>query len=158
MFKNLLLTSLLLFGFIGVIYPSRKENTKIFDYCYSLEKIISSNSIQTSDFLSFKIKSISQDIAKFGISRTKGDLIKKIIDKYKTSKNSFILNSFPNDLYCLSGYWIEKFKPGTFESIIYEKNKKTINEFKDYKDEVDGLLNDINSEYKIIEKELNSIF
>ena len=158
MLKNLLLTSILLFGFIGVIYPSRKENTKIFDYCYSLEKIISSNSIQTGGVLSFKIKSISQDIAKLGISKTRGDLIKKIIDQYKTSKNSVILNSFPNDLYCLSGYWIEKFKPGTFESIFYEKSKKTINEFKDYKDEVDGLLNDINSEYKIIKKELKSIF
>ena len=158
MFKNLLLTSILLFGFTGFIYPSRKENTKIFDYCYSLEKIISSNSIETRGFLSLRIKSISQDIAKLGVSKTRGDLIKKMIDQYKTSKNSVILNIFPNDLYCLSGYWIEKFKPGTFESIFYENSKKTINEFKEYKDEVDGLLNDINSDYEIIKKELKSIF
>ena len=44
--------------------------------------------------------------------------------------------------------------------IFIEKNKskKVINEFKDLKDEVDGLLNEINSEYKFIKKEFKSLF
>ena len=56
------------------------------------------------------------------------------------------------------GYWIEKVKPGTFESIFYSKIKKEINEFKDLKDQVDGVLNEINSEYKLIKKEFKSLF
>ena len=46
----------------------------------------------------------------------------------------------------------------SFESIFFSKSKEAINEFKDLKDGVDVLLNDINSEYKIIKKELNSYF
>ena len=38
MFKNLLFTSSLLLNLIGIIYPSKKQDTKLFDYCYSLEK------------------------------------------------------------------------------------------------------------------------
>ena len=82
-----------------------------------------------------------------------------MIDKYKTSKNSPIINIVPNEVYCLAGYWTENVKPGTFESIIYKKSKKVINELKDLKDiedEVNGLLNNINSEYKSIKKELNN--
>ena len=127
------------------IYPIKKENTKLFNYCYSLEKILSRNSIQKRRNVSLKVKSISKDIEKFGISKTRGRLINKMIDLYKTSKDSRMIKIIPNKLYCFSGYWIEKINPGTFESILYLKSKKVINEFKDLKDEVDGILNDINS-------------
>ena len=40
MFKKFLFTSFLLLSSIITIYPSKKENTNFFDYCYSLEKII----------------------------------------------------------------------------------------------------------------------
>ena len=81
MFKNLLLSSFLLLTLISIIYPTKKENTKILDYCYSLEKILSRNSIQKRKNVSLKVKSISKDIAKFGISKTRGRLINKKIDQ-----------------------------------------------------------------------------
>jgi hypothetical protein len=158
MFKNLIFSSFLLFTLIGIIYPTKKENTKLFNYCYSLEKILSRNSIQKRKNVSLKVKSISKDIAKFGISKTRGRLINKMIDQYKTSKDSRMIKLIPNNLYCFSGYWIEKVKPGTFESIFYSKIKKEINEFIDLKDQVDGVLNEINSEYKLIKKEFKSLF
>ena len=158
MFKNLLLSSLLLLTLIGIIYPTKKENTKPFDYCFSLEKLLSRNSILKRKNISMKVKSISKDVANFGVSKTRGGLINKMIDQYKISKDSRIIKLIPNKLYCFSGYWIEKVKPGTFESIFYSKSKKAIYEFKDLKDEVDGILNEINSEYKSIEKEFKSLF
>ena len=102
--------------------------------------------------------SISKDILKFGVSKTRGLLINKMIDQYKISKNSKIINIVPNKMYCYLGYWIENANPGTFESIFFSKSKKAIDEFRDLKDEVDGIFNDINSEYKVIKKELNSLF
>ena len=152
MVKKLFFTSFLLLSLISIIYPSQKENTKLFDYCYSLEKILSRNSIQKTRNVSPKVKAISKDISKFGTSKTRGNLINMMIDKYKTSKNSQIIKLIPNKIYCYGGYWIEKVNPGSFESIIYAKNKKVINEFKDFKDKVDGVLNDINSQYKVIKK------
>ena len=158
MFKNLFLSFFLLFILICIIYPTKKENTKLLDYCYSLEKIISRNSIQKRKNVSLEVESISNDIAKFGVSKTRGGLINKIINQYKTSKDSLMIKLIPNNLYCLSGYWIEKVNPGTFESIFYSKSKKAIYEFKELKDEVDGVLNEINSEYKSIKKEFKSFF
>ena len=158
MFKKLLFTSFLLISIIGVYYPSKKENTKPFDYCYSLEKIFSRNSIQKRKYITEKFKSLTRDISKFGVSKTRGFLINEIINQYKTSRNSFILNAIPNKIYCLSGYWVEKIIPGTFESVIYDKSSKTINEFKELKEEVDGMINNFNSEYQNIKKEFNSIF
>ena len=155
MSNKLVLTFFLLFSLTFVIYPTKKENTKLFDYCYSLEKILSKNSIQKRKNVSLNIKSIAKDIVKYGVSKTKGSLINKMIDQYKTSKNSQIIKLIPNKIYCYAGYWIEKANPGVFESIFYEKSKKEINEFKD---ELDGILNDINSEYKVIKKEFNSLF
>ena len=158
MFKNLIFSSFLLCTLIGIIYPTKKENTKLFNYCYSLEKILSRNSIQKRKNVSLKVKSISKDIAKFGISKTRGRLINKIIDQYKPSKDSRMIKLIPNNLYCFSGFWIEKVKPGTFESILYSKSKKEINKFIDLKDEVDEVINEINSEYKFIKKEFKSLF
>ena len=158
MFKNLILFPFLLITLIGIIYPTKKENTKLFDYCYSLEKILSSNSIQKRKNLSLKVKSISKDIAKVGVSKTRGVLINKMIDQYKTTKDLQIIKLIPNNLYCFLGYWIERVKPGTFESIFYSEIKKEINEFIDLKDQVNGVLNEINSEYKLIKKEFKILF
>ena len=158
MIKKLFLTSFLLISIIGVYYPSKRENTRIFDYCYSLEKILSRNSIKKRKNISEKVKSLTRDISRFGVNKTKGSLINKMITQYKTSKNSFILNVIPNKVYCFSGYWIEKVMPGKFESFIFYKSKKTINEFKELKEEVNGMINNFNSEYQNIKKEFNSIF
>ena len=158
MFRKLFLTSFLLISMIGVYYPSRKENTRIFDYCYSLEKILIRNSIRKRKNISEKIQSLSRDISRFGVNKTRGSLINKMINQYKTSKNSLILNIIPNKIYCFSGYWVEKVMPGKFESVIYNKSKKKINELREFKEEVDGLINNFNSEYNNFRKELNSIF
>ena len=158
MFRKLLLTSFLLLSSISIIYPAKKENTKLFDYCYSLEKILSRNSILKRKNISIKFKSISKDIAKFGVNKTRGVFINKMIDQYKTSNNSQIIKLAPNNLFCYAGYWIEKINPGTFEAIFFAKSKKAINEFKDLKDEVDEILNDIDYEYKSLKKEFNSLF
>jgi len=52
MLKKFLLTSFLLLISLITIYPSRKENTNFLDYCYSLEKIISRNTIEKKKNLS----------------------------------------------------------------------------------------------------------
>ena len=152
MFKKLLFTSLLFILMIGVYYPSNNENTKLFDYCYSLEKILARNSIKKRKNLSEKIKSLSRDISRFGVNKTRGSLMNKMINQYKTSKNSLILNIIPNKMYCFTGYWVEIIMPGKFESVIYNKGKKKINEIREFKEEVDGLMNYFNSEYKKIRK------
>ena len=158
MFKNLLLTFLLLFSSFITIYPSKKENTNLFDYCYSFEKILSRNSVEKSKNLSKNFKPFAKDITLFGTNKTKGALANKIINKYKTSKKLFIINFVPNQIYCLGGYWIEEVNPGTFKSIFYEKSKQKINEYKDIKKGVDEFIKDINSEYKSIKKDINDLF
>ena len=158
MFKKIFFISFLLFSTIGICYPSRRENTGIFDYCYSLEKILSRNSIKKRKNISEKVKSLAKDISKFGVNKTRGSLMNKMINQYKTSKNSLILNIIPNKIYCFSGYWVEKVMPGKFESIIYDKGKQKINELREFKEEVDGLINNFNSEYKNIRKEFKNIF
>ena len=158
MFKKIFFTSFFLFSMIGVYYPSKRENTRIFDYCYSLEKILSRNSIEKRKNISEKVKSLTRDMSRLGVNKTKGSLINKMITQYKTSNNYIILNIIPNKIYCLSGYWVENLMPGKFESIIYNKGKKKINELRELKEEVDGIMNNLNSEYKNIRKEFNSIF
>ena len=158
MFKKLFLTSFLIFIYFITIYPSKKEKTNFFDYCYSLEKTISRNSVEKSKNLSKKFKPFARDITLLGTNKTKGALANKIIDQYKNSKKIFIVTFVPNQIYCLAGYWIEEAKPGTFKSIFYEKSKEKINEYKDIKIEVDKFINDINSEYKSIKKEINDLF
>ena len=158
MFKNLLLTFFLLFSSFITILPSKKENTNLTDYCYSLEKILSRNSLKKSKNIQNKYKSFAKDITVFGTSKTKGEFVNKIIDQYKTSKKSFAIVLVPNKVYCLGGYWIEAVNPGTFQSIFYKKSKEEINKYKNIKKEVDELIRDINSEYKSIEKEIKNYF
>jgi len=158
MFKKFLLTSFLLLSSLITIYPSKKEKTNFFDYCFSLEKIISRNSIEKSKKLSKKIKPLAKDITLFGTNKTKGSLVNKIIDQYKTSKKIFLITIVPNQIYCLAGYWIEEVSPGKFESIFFEKSKQKINEYKNTKKEVDKFIKEINLEYKSIKKEINDFF
>ena len=158
MFKKFILTSFLLFSSLITIYPSKKENTNIFDYCYSLEKIISRNTLEKSKNLSKNFKSLAKDITLFGTNKTKGTFVNKIIDQYKDSKKLFIITVVPNQIYCLAGYWLEEVSPGKFESIFYEKTKQKINEYKNTKKEVDKFIKEINLEYKSIKKEINDFF
>ena len=154
MFKNLFLTFFLLLSSFITILPSKKENTNLTDYCYSLEKILSRNSLNKSKNIQNNYKSFAKDITLFGTSKTKGEFVNKIIDQYKTSKKSFAIVLVPNKVYCLGGYWIEVVNPGTFQSIFYMKSKEEINKYKNIKKEVDLFIRDINSEYKSIEKEM----
>ena len=158
MFKKFFLTSFLLLGSFITIYPSKKENNNFFDYCYSLEKIISRNSFEKSKNLSNNSKPFLQDISSFGTNKTQGTFVNKIIDKYKTSQKSNIITFVPNQVYCLAGYWIETAKPGIFQSIIYEKSKQKINQFNNTKKELDEFIKDINLEFKSIKKEINDFF
>ena len=158
MFKKLLLIFFLLFSTFIVIYPSTKENTKLFDYCYDLEKIFSRNSVEKGKNISRKVKTYAKDISLIGTSKTKGALVNKIIDQYKNSKKSLIISFVPNRVYCLTGYWIEYLNPGTFTLLFYEKTKRSINKYKDAKQEVDEFIRDINSEYKSIRREIKDLF
>ena len=158
MFKKFLLASFLLFSSFITIYPSKKENTSFLNYCYSLEKTISRNSVEKSKNLSNNFKPYLKDITSYGTNKTKGALINKIIDQYKISKKSYILSVFPNKFYCFVGYWIEEVNPGTFQSIIYEKSKQKINQYKNTRKEVDAFIKDINLEYKYLKKEINDLF
>ena len=74
MFKKFLLTSFLLLSSLIIIYPSKKENTNFFDYCYSLEKIISRNIVEKNKNLSKNFRPLEKDIALFGTNKTKGIL------------------------------------------------------------------------------------
>ena len=158
MFKKFLLTSFLLLSSLITIYPSKKENTNFFDYCYSFEKIISRNTVEKSKNLSKNFKPLAKDITLFGTKKTKGILANKIIDQYKNSKKLFIITFVPNQIYCLAGYWIEEVSPGKFESIFYKKTKQKINEYNDTKKEIDKFIKEINLEYKSIKKEINDFF
>ena len=129
----------------------------MFDYCYSLEKILSRNSVEENKNLSKKFKTFAKDMTLFGTKKTKGSLANNIIDQYKNSKKLFIITIVPNQFYCLAGYWIEEVNPGTFLSIFYEKSKQKINQYRDIKKEVDEMINDINLEYKSIKKEINGL-
>jgi len=103
-------------------------------------------------------KNFTKDITLFATTKTKGELVNKIIDQYKTSKKSFIITFVPNEFYCFAGYWIEEVNPGTFQSIFYEKSKQRINEYKNFEKEVDKFIKDIDSEYKYIKKEIKDFF
>ena len=130
----------------------------MFDYCYNLEKIFSRNSVLKSKNISRKVKTFAKDITLIGTSKTKGALVNKIIDQYKNSKKSLIISFVPNRVYCLTGYWIEYLNPGTFTLLFYEKTKRSINKYKDAKQEVDEFIRDINFEYKSIKKRINNFF
>ena len=158
MFKNFLVTSFLLLSSLITIYPSKKENTNFFEYCYCLEKIISRNTVEKNKNLSKNFRPLARNITLFGTKITKGNYANRIIDQYKNSKKLSIITFVPNKIYCLAGYWIEEVSPGKFESIFYQKTKRKINEYKNTKKEVDEFIKGINLEYKSIKKEINDFF
>ena len=158
MFRYLILTVFLIFSSFIAIYPSKKENTNLSDYCYSFEKILSRNSLEKNKNVSQKYKNFAKDITLLGTKKTKGALVNKILNKYKTSQKSYFVKFVPNQFYCLAGYWIEEVNPGTLQSIFYEKSKQRFYQYKNTKKEVDEFINDINSEYKYIKKEINDLF
>ena len=158
MLKNFTLTFFLFFFSLIVIYPSKKENTNLLNYCYSLEKILSRHSLKKSKNFSTKYNNFVKDITLFGANKTKGALANKIIDQYKNSKKLYFINFIPNQIFCLAGYWVENINPGIFQLIFFEKSKQKINQYNDIKIEVDEFIKDINSEYKSIKKEINKFF
>ena len=158
MYKKITLAFFLIFSAYVTIYPSKIEETDLLDYCYSLEKILSRNTLERSKNLSLNYKSFLKDTTSFGINKTKGAMLQKMIDQYKTANNLWFINYVPNQFYCLIGYWVEEISPGKLQSIFYEKSKQKINQYKDIKIEVDEFLNDINSEYKFIKKEIEDFF
>jgi len=163
MFKKLLVSSFFLIGLIGSIYPTEKENTKLFDYCFSLEKILVRNSLENRKNVSSEIKIISKALVSVGMDNSRGDLTNKVIDQYKSSDESVLFSFVPTKIYCLSGYWIEKFRPGTFEAIVYESSKEKVEDFYDeygiiLKNDVNDIINDFNQKYKMMKKEFNGLF
>ena len=158
MLKKLFLIFLFFFTPYVFIYPSKKENINLTDYCYALEKVLFRNSVEKSEKISKNFKSFAKDIIFFGTDKTKGALVSKIIDQYKATKKIFIFTIIPNQFYCFGGYWIEKVNPGIFQSIFFEKGKQRINQYKDIKIEADQLIKDINSEYKSIKIEIKKLF
>ena len=158
MLNKLLFPFFLLFSSFITIYPSKNENTLLFDYCYSFEKIVSKNLIEKSKNVSTKFKNFAKDITLLGANKTRGDLANKIINQYKNSKRVFIITFIPNQFYCLAGYWVESINPGTFSSILYQKSKQKINKYNDVKKEVDEFIEDMDSNYKSIKKEINNLF
>ena len=80
MFRKFLLTSFLLLSSLITTYPSKKENTNFLDYCYSLEKIISRNTVEKNKLLLNNFTPLAKDIALFGTKKTKGTIANKIID------------------------------------------------------------------------------
>ena len=71
MFKNLLLTFFLFFSSFITIYPSKKENTSLFDYCYSLEKIISRNSVEKTKTISENFRNFAKEITYLEVTKLK---------------------------------------------------------------------------------------
>ena len=158
MLKNLILTFFIILSSIVTIYPAKKEKTSLFDYCYALEKILASNAVEKSKNISKQYKSFAKNASLFGINKTKGSLAYMMVDQYKNSNKSYLINILPNKFYCLAGYWLEELNPGTFQSIFYEKSKQQINQYSGIKKDVDRFIKDINSEYKFLKKEINDLF
>ena len=165
MFRKLLLPSIFILGLIGIVYPTEKENTKIFDYCFSFEKILAKNTLESANNIDGRIVISSKVLASIGVENSRGNFIKEVIDSLKSNKenpNDQLPNFIPTKIYCLSGYWIEKFMPGTFESVFYEASQEIIEEsYKNFnenvKEDINEFILEFNNGYEIIKKEFNNI-
>ena len=166
MFNKLLVTTFFFIGLIGSIYPTEKENTKLLDYCFSLEKILVRNSLVKRKNVSRELKLISKALISVGIDNSRGDLTKKVINQYKISKDSVLISYVPTRFYCLSGYWIERIRPGIFESIIYESSKEKVEDFYDKYEiifendinDVNNLINDLHQKHELIKNKFYGLF
>tara|TARA_A100001388_G_scaffold274992_1_gene259652 strand:- start:1492 stop:1983 length:492 start_codon:yes stop_codon:yes gene_type:complete len=161
--KKLFISSVFAICLFGLIYPTEKENTKFTDYCFSLEKIVAKNTLDSKKNIDGTTKIIVKGLASFGIENSRGELTKNVIDTFKLESDDFLLKLIPTKIYCLGGYWMEKFKPGIFELIFYEVIEEVVEETyanlkEDVKDNVNNLINDLNKGYKNLQKEFNNIF
>ena len=162
MFK-LLIPSVFAVSLLGLIYPSEAEKTNLTDYCYSLEKIMAKNAFESKKNINGTTRMIAKGLASFGVENSTGDLTTKIIYTFKLKSDDFFIKVIPIKIYCLGGYWIEKFQPGTFESIFYEAIEEVIKENyadlrEDIKDNVNNLIDDFNEDYKSLKDEFIKIF
>ena len=160
--KKLLIPSIFIISLFGLIYPTEKENTNLTDYCFSIEKIVVKNTFNSKYKIGGTTKMIAKGLASFGVKNSKGDLTTNIINKFKSESDNYFVRLIPTKIYCLGGYWIETFQPGTFESIFYEAIEKVVEEpykdlEKDIKDNFDNLINDFNKGYKSLQEEFNKI-
>ena len=160
--KKLLIPSIFVISLVGLIYPTEKENTNLTDYCFSLEKIVAKNTFDSTNKIDGTTKMIAKGIASFGVENSRGDLTTNIIDKFKSESDNSFVKLIPTKIYCLGGYWIEKFQPGTFESMFYEAIEQVVEESydelkKDIEDNVNNLINDFNKGYKSLQEEINQI-
>ncbi len=160
---KLLIPSVFIISLFGLIYPSKKENTNLTDYCFSVEKILAKNTFESKNKIDDKTKMIAKRISSIGVENSKGYLTTKIIDIYKSESDNSFVKLIPTKIYCLGGYWIEKLRPGTFESIFFEAIDEVVKEtYDDIRDDVNGNLNklilDLNKGYKSLQGEFNSIF
>ena len=161
--KKLLIPSVFVISLFGLIYPTEKENTNFTDYCFSLEKIVAKNTFESKKNIDGTTKMIAKGLASFGMENSRGDLTTNIIDTFKSESDNSLLKFIPTKIYCLGGYWIEKFQPGTFESIFYEAIEQVVEETyndlkEDIKNNVNTLIIDLNKGYKSLQKEFNNIF
>ena len=160
--KKLLIPSVFVISLFGFIYPTEKENTNLTDYCFSLEKIVIKNTFESKKNIDGTTKMIAKGLASFGMENSRGDLTTNIIDTFKSESDNSLLKFIPTKIYCLGGYWIEKFQPGTFESIFYEAIQQVVEEtYSDLKEDIEdnlNLINDLNKGYKSLQKEFNNIF
>ena len=165
MFRKLLLPSIFILGLVGIVYPTKKENINIFDYCFSFERILAKNILESTNNIDGRIIISSKVLASIGVENSRGNLIKEIIDSLKTNKenaDNSLPEFIPTKIYCLSGYWIEKFVPGTFESIFYEASQEIIEKsYKDFnenvKEDINEFILELNNGYEIIKNEFNNL-
>ena len=161
--KKLLIPSIFIISLFGLIYPTEKENTNLTDYCFSLEKIVAKNTFESTKDIDGTTKMLAKGLVSYGMENSRGNLMTNIIDRYKSESDNYLLELIPTKIYCLGGYWIEKFQPGTFESIFFEAIEEVVEETytdlkEDIKDNVNNLIEDFNEGYKYLQKEFDNIF
>ena len=161
--KRILIPSVFIISLVGLIYPTEKENTNLSDYCFSLERIVARNTFESTNNIDGTTKMIVKGLASFGVQNSKGDLTIKIIDTFKSESDNLLVKIIPTKMYCLGGYWIEKFKPGTFESKFYKTIEEVFEETygdlkEDIKDNINKVIIDFNQGYKSLKIDFNEIF
>ena len=132
-------------------------------YFTKKRKIISKNTFESKNNIDGKTKIIARRIASIGVENSRGRLTTKIIDNYKSESDNFFVKFVPTKIYCLGGYWIEKFQPGRFESMFFEAIEEVVEETyqeirEDLENNINNLINDFNKGYKSLQEEFNNIF
>ena len=92
MFKKFFFTSFLFLSSLITIYPSKKENTNFLDYCYSLEKIISRNTVEKNKNLSNNFRPLAKDIALIGTKKTSAQITNYKLDELQEKPCIAVIN------------------------------------------------------------------